>query len=164
MRRECTTCHSNTVASASNAPQIDVTRVNHLASAGTPLANMLTEPDEACETCHMPKSSGSGSHMHLFRINTASTYQTMGAGQVQHSADGAYASAGWVEHRPRLRPCHYTSGVVNAGSHRPGRSSREASWPLRRGAMHPATASSNPGTRGRANLHVHAGRGQHVDE
>jgi Carboxypeptidase regulatory-like domain len=144
IRRECTTCHSNAGPSASNAPQVDVTRVNHLASAGTPLEHMLTDPDLACETCHMPKSSASGSRMHLFRINTAGSYQTMGAGQVNTVADGAYTTAGWVDIDHACGQCHYTSGVVNAGSH--------PTWPVfTRGqlavaakGMHPAAASSNP--------------------
>ena len=57
-RRECTTCHVNPGTSASGAPQIDLATINHLKTAGTPLENRATDPDSACETCHMPKSGG----------------------------------------------------------------------------------------------------------
>jgi hypothetical protein len=113
-RRECTTCHSNPGGSASGAPQIDLTKINHLATPGTPLENMATDPDAACETCHMPKSSSVGysSPMHLWRINTDPTYQTFGATQVNTTApDGA----GWVDLDHACGQCHGGSGAAKPG-------------------------------------------------
>jgi hypothetical protein len=116
-RRECTSCHVNAGASASGAPQIDPMRINHLSSAGTPLEHILTEPDEACETCHMPKSGGAGSSpMHLWRINTDATYTTMGAGQANLAADGTYTNAAWVDLDHACGQCHYTTGVVRTST------------------------------------------------
>jgi hypothetical protein len=115
LRRECTSCHVNSGASASNAPQIDPTRINHLASTGTPLAHLATDPNESCETCHMPKSSANNSRMHLWRINTSSTYTTMGAGQVNTSADGTYTNAAWVDVDLACGQCHGGSGAAKPG-------------------------------------------------
>jgi hypothetical protein len=85
-RRECTTCHVNPGTSASGAPQSDLATINHLPGTGTPLENVATKPWEACEICHMPASSEPassiiGSAMHLWRISTDSTYETMGSTQ-----------------------------------------------------------------------------------
>jgi len=109
LRRECTTCHVNSGASVSGAPQIDLTRINHLSSAGTPLEHLATDPNEACETCHMPKSSPTASRMHLWRVNTDGTYTTMGAGQANAAADGSYAIASWVDIDHACGQCHNAS-------------------------------------------------------
>jgi hypothetical protein len=140
LRRECTTCHAHPTgeASASNAPQIDPTRINHLSSTGTPLEHFATDPDESCETCHMPKSAAGNSPMHLWRINTDPTYTTMGAGQANLAADGGYANAAWVDIDHACGQCH------NANRPNPA-------WPFftssqlavaARG-MHPAIAGTN---------------------
>lgn len=103
-RRECTTCHVNPGTSASGAPQIDLTTINHLKTTGTPLENWLTDPDAACETCHMPKSGGAGSSpMHLWRISTDSSYVTMGATQANTTVDGS----AWVDIDHACGQCHY---------------------------------------------------------
>ncbi len=104
--RQCTTCHSNPGTSASGAPQIDLSKINHPGGAGTPLQNIGTDPSNPCETCHMPKSSATGSPMHLWRINTASTYQTMGTTQVNTSPDGTYTNAAWVDLDLACGQCH----------------------------------------------------------
>jgi len=107
-RRECVTCHSHPEAEASfsGAPQIDLTTINHLAGAGTPLENFATEPNEPCEICHMPASSAGGQYMHLWRINTSPTYTTMGATQVNTSPDGTYTDAAWIDLDHACGQCH----------------------------------------------------------
>ncbi len=109
LRRECTTCHVNSGGSVSGAPQIDPTRINHLSSAGTPLEHLATNPSESCKICHMPRSTAGNSRMHLWRINTDSTYATMGAGSVNLAADGDYASAAWVDIDHACGQCHNAS-------------------------------------------------------
>jgi hypothetical protein len=116
-RRECTTCHENSGTSASGAPQIDLVTINHLKTTGTPLENWLTDPDGACETCHMPKSGGeesSTSPMHLWRISTNSTYTTMGATQVNTTPDGL----AWVDIDHACGQCH-GGGTVQDAEHMP---------------------------------------------
>jgi hypothetical protein len=115
LRRECTTCHVNSGASASGAPQIDLTHINHLSSAGTPLAHLSTNPNESCETCHMPKSAAGNSRMHLWRINTNAAYTTMGVGQANTAADGSYANAAWVDVDHACGQCHGGSGAAQPG-------------------------------------------------
>jgi hypothetical protein len=115
LRRECTSCHVNSVASAAGAPQIDLARINHVSSTGTPLEHLATEPNEACESCHMPKSSPTGSPMHLWRISTSATYKTMGAGQANTAADGSYANAAWVDVDYACGQCHGGSGSAQPG-------------------------------------------------
>jgi hypothetical protein len=109
-RRECTNCHSHPdgEASAANAPQIALSAINHLHGAGTPLEHAIDEPAEACEICHMPKSSAAqgSSPMHLWRISTDSAYTTMGAGSVNTSPAGAYANAAWVDLDHACGQCH----------------------------------------------------------
>ncbi len=115
IRRECTTCHENAGTSAAGAPQVDLTTINHLKSTGTPLEHWLTDPDEACETCHMPKSGGeesSTSPMHLWRISTDSTYTTMGATQVNTTPDGL----AWVDIDHACGQCH-GGGTVQDAQH-----------------------------------------------
>jgi hypothetical protein len=115
-RRECTTCHSHAGASASGAPRIDLANIAHVTGPGTPLENWLTEPDEACETCHMPKSSGTGSRMHLWRINPDPTYKTMGTTQANLAPvpDGTYDNAAWVDIDHACGQCHGgDSGTAN---------------------------------------------------
>jgi hypothetical protein len=115
LRRECTTCHSNPGASASGAPQIDLTTINHLGGVGTPLENMETHPYESCEICHMPRSSETGSPMHLWRISTDSAYRTMGTTQANTSPDGAYTQAAWVDLDHACGQCHGGSGAALPG-------------------------------------------------
>jgi hypothetical protein len=67
--RECTDCHKKNLAN-----------VNHPKGPGTPLENMQSDPDSACETCHMPKAGnlqGNENYpSHLFRINADASYNT----------------------------------------------------------------------------------------
>ena len=117
-RRECTTCHvdpDDNPGSASGAPQIDLSTINHSKTAGTPLENWLTHPDEACEICHMPKSGGSNSSpMHLWRINPDPSYQTMGATHANLAPDveEGYDDAAWVDIPHACGQCHGTDGVT----------------------------------------------------
>jgi len=109
IRRECTTCHvdpGTQAASASGAPQIDLVTINHLKTKGTPLENMATVPSESCEICHMPKSSATGSAMHLWRVNPDAAYSTMGATQANTAASGAYTNAVWVDLDLACGQCH----------------------------------------------------------
>jgi hypothetical protein len=110
-RRECTTCHENSGPSASGAPQIDLAVINHLKSTGTPLVNWLTDPDEACEICHMPDSSATGSLMHLWRINTDSTYTTMGT----TAANLTSGTTAWVDLDHACGQCHFAPNAPDKG-------------------------------------------------
>ena len=103
LRRECTTCHSNTGTSASSAPQVDLATINHLSGPGTPLENMATHPYEACEICHMATDSGSSAPLHLWRISTDETYETMGATKANLDADGK----AWVDLDHACGQCHF---------------------------------------------------------
>jgi hypothetical protein len=105
LRRECTTCHSHATSETSltNAPQINLALIHHPGGGGTPLAGT---PDEACETCHMPKSSAGGSPMHLWRVNTSVAYATMGTTQANTSPDGTYTNAAWVDVDFACGQCH----------------------------------------------------------
>jgi hypothetical protein len=140
LRRECTTCHAHPAgeASVSNAPQIDLTRINHLSSTGTPLEHFATNPNEACETCHMPKSAAGNSRMHLWRINTGAAYTTMGAGQANLAADGAYANAAWVDIDHACGQCHNASRPNQAY---PFFTTSQLALAAR--GMHPAVAGTN---------------------
>lgn len=103
LRRECSTCHMNDGPSVSNAPQIDIATINHLSTAGTPLVNMATNPDESCESCHMPHSAGPGSSpLHLWRINTDAAYSTFGASSVNLDVDGQ----AWIDVDLACGQCH----------------------------------------------------------
>lgn len=106
IRRECTTCHMNSGTSATVAPQIDLTTINHLKTVGTPLQHVATEPYESCVICHMPKSSAAGSRMHLWRVNPDDTYSTMGTSQANTAADGTYTNAAWVDVDLVCGQCH----------------------------------------------------------
>ena len=108
LRRECTTCHSHAPgdASAAGAPQIELAKIRHPAAPGTPLEDIATTPWEACMTCHMPDSSNTGSAMHLWRINTNPSYQTMGATQANTAPDGTYVNAAWVDLNHACGQCH----------------------------------------------------------
>jgi hypothetical protein len=115
LRRECTTCHSHPASEASvtSAPQSDLNTINHLGGAGTPLANAATDPNSACESCHMPKSNvaaGTGAPMHLWRISSSATYTTMGATKANTAADGTYADAAWVDVDHACGQCHSHGG------------------------------------------------------
>jgi hypothetical protein len=113
-RRECTTCHVNPDGSATNAPQINPAAINHLKTKGTPLEHLATRPYESCVICHMPKSSASGSRMHLWRVNPDKDYSTMGASNIV--PDGAYANAVWVDVASACGQCHDAAHYVAAGA------------------------------------------------
>lgn len=103
IRRECTTCHSNSGSSVSGAPQVDLNVINHLKTPGTPLENWLTEPAESCEICHMPNSgTGNSSRAHLWRINTDVDYKTMGYNKANLTNDGN----AWVDLDLACGQCH----------------------------------------------------------
>jgi PKD repeat protein len=104
-RRECTTCHMHAAGETSltNAAQIDLARIRHPAGGGTPMAGTA---DEACESCHMPKSSATGEPMHLWRVNTSAAYATMGATQANTAPDGSYTNAAWVDVDFACGQCH----------------------------------------------------------
>jgi hypothetical protein len=65
-RAECTECHSGSYAK-------DLDLIAHPSGVGTPLEEKDTKPSEACITCHMPEG------LHLWRVNTAETYETFPA-------------------------------------------------------------------------------------
>lgn len=113
-RRECTTCHSHAAgdASASGAPQIDLSTIKHLGGAGTPLQDVATDPSSACVICHMPKSGiTTGSPMHLWRIRAKSAYSTMGTSSANTAADGTYTNAAWVDIDRACGQCHISGSA-----------------------------------------------------
>lgn len=132
LRKECTSCHDNAVYAAAvpTAPQIDLTKINHLGGIGTPLEHMGTEPDLACEICHMPKPTSGDFPMHVWRINPADTYSTFptaaeyGAGTTptkkiaNASDDNGYAPAVWVDVDLACGQCH--GGSAGAGATKNG--------------------------------------------
>ncbi len=114
---ECTECHSNS-AEAGSVPQIDLSKINHLGGSGTPLAEMGTNPSEACISCHMPGG------LHLWRINANASYSTFpasalaGTVNANIAADGAYTNAVWVDLDAACGQCHgggVAQKVVAAG-------------------------------------------------
>ena len=78
IRRECLDCHTQgTSQTSSAATPIRLDMINHPATKGTPLD--VSNPSDACVTCHMPppEPSDSGTlRMHLFRINPSASYST----------------------------------------------------------------------------------------
>ena len=114
IRRECTTCHVNPGTSASAATQIDLATIKHPGGIGTPLEHQAAAPYESCEICHMPRSSATGARMHLWRVNTSSTFTTMGATQANTAAEGTYANAAWVDLDRACGQCHGGSAGASA--------------------------------------------------
>ncbi len=145
LRRHCTTCHVNDGVSASGASQIDLSTINHLATAGTPLENWATNPDESCESCHMPLSgSVDSSLMHLWRINTDASYTTMGATQVNLDVDGK----AWIDVDLACGQCH-GGGAAEGPGHEatpPALYRTKAQLALVADGMHDAAAVSYPVT------------------
>ncbi len=98
---ECTECHNK-----------DLSRLIHSGGAGTPLAEMDTDPMEACVICHLPAGE------HLFRINVDPTYSTkpatamVGNVNANTAPDGIYPSAVWVDLDSACGKCH-GGGVAN---------------------------------------------------
>ncbi|MBI3785164.1 MAG: hypothetical protein HY270_17370, partial [Deltaproteobacteria bacterium] len=150
LRRECTTCHSHPTgeASVTNAPQINLATINHLGGTGTPLANVATNPSSACEKCHMPDSSETGSVMHLWRISTDPSYVTMGTTQANTAADGSYTNAAWVDLDHACGQCHGGGTVEDAQHmhHAPALYRTRAKLALVAAGMHDASGVSYPTT------------------
>ncbi|HEY2988918.1 MAG TPA: hypothetical protein VGL11_14395 [Candidatus Binatia bacterium] len=119
LRKVCTSCHNKSLA-----------KMNHPDGAGTAL-NWVSEPSEACVTCHMPKATSSGLRMHLWRINTNTDYATFptatefGVGataskKIANAApDGTYTNAVWVD-------VDYVCGQCHGGSFGPTATKNEA--------------------------------------
>ncbi|MBI5633339.1 MAG: PKD domain-containing protein [Nitrospirae bacterium] len=105
-RRECHTCHTNPAGtSASGAPQIAISLINHLKTANTPFdTSKYVSP---CEVCHMPKLTSAGSRMHLWRINTDEAYST--AGTSTANLAGA-ANLAYVDLNAACGQCHGGDG------------------------------------------------------
>lgn len=116
VRRECTTCHVNPGTSATGAPQVTTTTFSHPTGVGTPLEHIIDHPYSACETCHMPYSSETGSRMHLWRINTNSSYSVMGttgATQAATADHDGYTNAAWVDLDRSCGQCHGSAGSAH---------------------------------------------------
>jgi hypothetical protein len=120
IRRECATCHIDDPASYPTATPI--AEINHPKGAGTPLEHEATAPSHSCEVCHMPKATGDGFPVHLWRINADPGYSTFpsatefGVGatatkKIANTApDGAYAEAVWVDLDLSCGQCHGPAG------------------------------------------------------
>lgn len=100
--KPCQECHSGPY-------EVDLSKINHLATAGTPLdPNTVGHEESApCITCHMPKGE------HMFRINADPSYSTFPMPAAMTSitnattaADGAFASAVWVDVDAACGQCH----------------------------------------------------------
>ncbi len=76
-QKQCTDCHTG--AGLEGAPIVGPSPTNftltHSGGAGTPLANLATNPDSACIVCHMAGNSGAATY-HYFKINPDPTYYT----------------------------------------------------------------------------------------
>jgi hypothetical protein len=132
LRKECTSCHDNTdyAAAVPAAPQINLAVINHLKTAGTPLENWTSKPDEACEICHMPKPTSADFPMHVWRINPDAAYSTFptalefGIGgtatkkNANTAADGTYTNAVWVDVDLACGQCH--GGSAGSGATKNG--------------------------------------------
>jgi predicted CXXCH cytochrome family protein len=116
---KCTECHTN-AERALEIPQVDITKINHLSGAGTPLENVATNPSEACQTCHMPGK------LHLWRINADAAYSTYPAGALSGTVNantaadataenGTYTNAVWVDLDLACGQCH-GGGTAQAGT------------------------------------------------
>ena len=102
IRRKCTSCHGDTT-SVPNAANINLRKINHKSGDGTPLSYALTDPDGACQVCHMPRLSSNGSAMHLMRISTDPTYKTIASGSLANVDANGYA---WVDLNTSCGQCH----------------------------------------------------------
>jgi hypothetical protein len=120
LRKECTSCHQDTVYAGLVPVTPQITHIYHPESALTPvgIANSEGIPAKACEICHMPKATSGGFPMHLWRIKTDPNYRTFptalefGIGgtatkKVANTApDGSYANAVWVDVDYACGQCH----------------------------------------------------------
>lgn len=100
--KPCQECHEGQYG-------VDLTKINHLATAGTPLDPNTVGSEEAapCITCHMPKGA------HMFRINTDANYSTFPMPAAMTSitnantaADGTFTNAVWVDLDAACGQCH----------------------------------------------------------
>lgn len=108
--KPCQECHEGNY-------EVDLTKINHLATAGTPLDPNTVGTEEAapCITCHMPHGE------HMFRINTDPTYSTFpmpaaltSTTNANTAADGSFTNAVWVDLDAACGQCH--GGGSNAAS------------------------------------------------
>ncbi len=76
--RECGTCHEDSTNAggykAAGVPQTNPAIMSHPNGRLSPFDTSLYK--NACEKCHMPKSTSEGFPMHLWRINTDASYDT----------------------------------------------------------------------------------------
>ncbi len=100
--KPCQECHSGQFA-------VDLTKINHLATAGTPLdpATVGTDESAPCITCHMPNGE------HMFRINPDENYSTFpmpaalsSVVNANTSPDGTFTNAVWVDLDAACGQCH----------------------------------------------------------
>jgi hypothetical protein len=119
--KPCQECHAGQFG-------VDLTKINHLATKGTPLDPGTVGTGEAapCVTCHMPKG------VHMFRINPDATYSTFPASvfssgapaNADTEADSQSTSAVWVDLDAACGQCHgggsvhaTTTGSIGNGNH-----------------------------------------------
>ncbi|HTM10178.1 MAG TPA: cytochrome c3 family protein [Verrucomicrobiae bacterium] len=137
LRKVCTDCHTNSIQ-----------RLWHPTGKGTPLD--VSEPWEACVTCHMPRATPSGLRMHIFRIDPSNGYSTfptaaefgVGAAPTKmianSSPDGSYTSAVWVD-------VDYACGQCHGGSRGPDATKNGAPYFTKSGLAHYAETMHSPG-------------------
>ncbi|MCL5022907.1 MAG: hypothetical protein M1497_06030, partial [Nitrospirae bacterium] len=116
LRRECgITCHTT---------KSEWGNLKHPVGPGTPVAD-VNNKTEGCVVCHMATESIEGStHLpvHLWRINTSSTYRTFpssaewsaGTKIAYTQADGDYTNAVWVDIDLACGQCHGGSAGTTA--------------------------------------------------
>lgn len=111
---ECTECHSN--PERATIQQVDLSVIRHPFGTGTPIEN-INEPSEACASCHMPGG------LHLWRINTSSTYSTFpipaafgGTQNANFAAEGNNANAVWVDLDAACGQCHGGGTTFNSNT------------------------------------------------
>jgi predicted CXXCH cytochrome family protein len=116
--KECQDCHKGQFA-------VDLTKINHLAGAGTPLEKMNTEPSEPCIICHMPAG------VHMWRVNADASYSTFPSSVFTSSTyanatvapEGTFTNAVWVDLDLSCGQCHgggnahaTTTGGITSGT------------------------------------------------
>ena len=107
-QKQCTDCHTG--AGLEGAPIVGPSPTNftltHSGGAGTPLANVATNPDSACIVCHMAGNSGAATY-HYFKINPDPTYYTFPNAAQYYTGPGSGVKA-----QPNTYTETLTAGIV----------------------------------------------------
>ena len=127
LRKECASCHENSVYAADVPGTFQADVINHPTTAGTPAG---INPADPCVVCHMPKPTSADFPMHVWRINSDVNYSTfptstefgIGATATKKNANTAtdskgYANAVWVDVDLACGQCHGGSAGTSGTKH-----------------------------------------------